>query len=95
MRWKPVLNAFAVTFADRMPTAEDGERARCNRHSVGSGRGALSGLLAGGFPRPARRTRRAPLNAPGSPRVLAVGQPSQASQAAGSSGHGVGILFPR
>jgi transposase-like protein len=24
MRWKPALNAFAVTFADRMPTAEDG-----------------------------------------------------------------------
>ena len=22
MRWKPALNAFAVTFADRMPTAE-------------------------------------------------------------------------
>ncbi|MGN6130962.1 MAG: IS256 family transposase [Nocardioidaceae bacterium] len=24
MRWKPALNAFAVTFADRMPKAEDG-----------------------------------------------------------------------
>jgi transposase-like protein len=23
MRWKPALNAFAVTFADRMPQAED------------------------------------------------------------------------
>ena len=22
-RWKPALNAFAITFADRMPTAED------------------------------------------------------------------------
>jgi putative transposase len=24
MRWKPALNAFAITFADRMPAAEDG-----------------------------------------------------------------------
>lgn len=24
MRWKPALNAFAITFADRIPTAEDG-----------------------------------------------------------------------
>jgi transposase-like protein len=24
MRWKPALNAFAVTFADRMPKAQDG-----------------------------------------------------------------------
>jgi putative transposase len=23
MRWKPALNAFAVTFADRMPAAEN------------------------------------------------------------------------
>ncbi|GAA1047792.1 hypothetical protein GCM10009567_20410 [Rothia amarae] len=23
MRWKPALNAFAITFADRMPAAED------------------------------------------------------------------------
>jgi putative transposase len=23
MRWKPALNAFAVTFADRMPAAQD------------------------------------------------------------------------
>ena len=23
MRWKPALNAFAITFADRMPTAQD------------------------------------------------------------------------
>ena len=22
-RWKPALNAFAITFADRMPTAQD------------------------------------------------------------------------
>ena len=22
-RWKPALNAFAITFADRMPAAED------------------------------------------------------------------------
>jgi hypothetical protein len=24
MRWKPALNAFAITFADRFPAAEDG-----------------------------------------------------------------------
>ncbi|OLT46758.1 hypothetical protein BJF87_22040 [Gordonia sp. CNJ-863] len=23
MRWKPALNAFAITFADRMPASED------------------------------------------------------------------------
>jgi putative transposase len=23
MRWKPALNAFAITFAERMPTAEN------------------------------------------------------------------------
>ena len=23
VRWKPALNAFAITFADRMPAAED------------------------------------------------------------------------
>jgi len=23
MRWKPALNAFAITFADRMPAAQD------------------------------------------------------------------------
>jgi putative transposase len=23
MRWKPALNAFAITFADRMPAAEN------------------------------------------------------------------------
>jgi len=23
MRWKPVLNAFAITFADRIPAAQD------------------------------------------------------------------------
>jgi putative transposase len=23
VRWKPALNAFAITFADRMPTAQD------------------------------------------------------------------------
>jgi hypothetical protein len=46
-----------------------------------------------GFPRPARRTRRATLTAPGAPRVLPVGQPLAA--AAGFGVHGVGILLPR
>jgi hypothetical protein len=23
MRWKPALNAFAITFGDRMPAAQD------------------------------------------------------------------------
>ncbi len=45
------------------------------------------------FPRPARRTRRATLTAPGAPRVLPVGQPLAA--AVGSGVHGVGILLPR
>ena len=29
-RWKPALNAFAVTFADRMPAAENDDHG--NRH---------------------------------------------------------------
>lgn len=37
---------------------------------LGSDRGAVPGLRSGPFPRPARRTRRAPHDAPGSPRVL-------------------------
>jgi hypothetical protein len=45
------------------------------------------------FPRPARRTRRATLTAPGAPRVLPAGQPLAA--AAGFGVHGVGILLPR
>ena len=43
------------------------------RRWVGSGRSALPGLLPGGFLRPARRTRRAALTAPGSPRALLAG----------------------
>ena len=58
---------------------------------VGPGRPAR--IAPGGFPRPARRTRRATLTAPGAPRVLPVGQPLAA--AVGSGVHGVGILLPR
>src|ERR1019366_2751569 len=58
---------------------------------VGPGRGA--GLATSPFPRPARRTRRAPLSATGSPRVVPPVQPRVA--VAGSGVHGVGILLPR
>jgi hypothetical protein len=50
-------------------------------------------VATGGFLRPARRTRRAPFNAPGSPHVLAVGQPAVA--AAGVGVHGVLMVLPR
>jgi hypothetical protein len=59
---------------------------------VGPGRPA--GIAPGGSPRPARRTRRACLHAPGAPRVVPVGQPLLVA-AAGLGVHGVGILFPR
>jgi hypothetical protein len=59
---------------------------------VGPGRPA--GITPGGFPRPARRTRRANYSAPGAPRVLPAGQlPVMA--AAGFGVHGVGMLLPR
>ena len=58
---------------------------------VGPGRPVR--IAPGGFPRPARRTRRATFTAPGAPRVLPVGQPLAA--AAGFGVHGVGILLPR
>jgi len=35
--------------------------------------GILTGIAPGGFPRPARRTRRAARTAPGSPRALPAG----------------------
>lgn len=59
---------------------------------VGPGRPA--GIAPGGFPRPARRTRRACLHAPGAPRVLPVGQPPVVATA-GFGVHGVGMLLPR
>jgi hypothetical protein len=31
-RWKPALNAFAVTFADRMPAAENLKENPCQKH---------------------------------------------------------------
>ena len=40
---------------------------------LGSDRGAVPGFRSGPFPRPARRTRRAPHDAPGSPRVVSAG----------------------
>jgi hypothetical protein len=45
-------------------------------------------VARGGFPQPARRTRRAIFIAPGSLRVVAVGQPVAAS---GLGVHGVGM----
>ena len=50
-------------------------------------------VTPGRFLRPARRTRRAPFNAPGSPRVVAVGQPLVA--AAGVGVQGVLMMLPR
>ena len=58
---------------------------------VGPGRPAEIAL--GGFPRPARRTRRATLTAPGAPRALTAGQPLVA--VAGFGVHGVGMFLPR
>ena len=56
---------------------------------VGLGRPA--GVAPGGFPRPARRTRRACLHATGAPRVLPAGhQPG-----AGAGVQGVGMVLPR
>ena len=59
---------------------------------VGPGRPA--GIAPGGFPRPARRTRRANYSAPGAPRVLPAGQLPVVA-AAGFGVHGVGMLLPR
>ena len=59
---------------------------------VGPGRPAE--IAPGGFPRPARRTRRANYSAPGAPRVLSAGQLPVVA-AAGFGVHGVGMLLPR
>jgi len=59
---------------------------------VGPGRPV--GIAPGGFPRPARRTRRANYSAPGAPRVLPAGQLPVVA-AAGFGVHGVGMLLPR
>ena len=53
-----------------------GTSARTQTHGWVGPRRPVS-VAAGGFPRTARRTRRAPFNAPGSPRVVIVGQPSR------------------
>jgi hypothetical protein len=58
---------------------------------VGPGRPVV--IAHGGFPRPARRTRRARLRASGAPRVLPVGQLLVA--AAGFGVHGVVMVLPR
>ncbi|GAA0848746.1 hypothetical protein ACFQVD_12675 [Streptosporangium amethystogenes subsp. fukuiense] len=58
---------------------------------VGPGRPAV--ITPGGFPRPARRTRRACLRAPGAPHALPAGQPPEAVAAVGA--HGVAMLPPR
>ena len=60
---------------------------------VGTGRGA--GLTTSPFPRPARRTRRARLHAPGAPcvGVIAVGQATFRPAEFGV--HGVGMVLPR
>ena len=50
-------------------------------------------VTPGRFLRPARRTRRAPFNAPGSPHVVAVGQPLVAT--AGVGVQGVLMMLPR
>jgi hypothetical protein len=60
---------------------------------VGPGRPA--GIAPGGFPRPARRTRRANYSAPGAPRVLPAGHQLPVAAAAGLGVHGVGMLLPR
>src|SRR5215207_9371895 len=50
-------------------------------------------IAPGGFLRPARRTRRAAFNAPGSPRVLAAGQPAVPTVGVGV--HGDAMVLPR
>src|SRR5690606_23397348 len=59
------------------------------RVGVGLGRG--SGFSPGPFPRPALRTRRAPLDATGSPRVHAIA----AAESVDLAAQGVGIFAPR
>lgn len=71
-----------VVRIDRVAMASRRDRAYCR---VGTGRGA--GVATGPFPRAARRTRRAILTAPGSPRSGAV--------QAGLRVQGVGIVSPR
>lgn len=41
MRWKPALNAFAITFADRFPAAETGS----SQKAVGDGAGFRTALV--------------------------------------------------
>jgi hypothetical protein len=69
-----------------------GQRPERGAGWVGPGRPA--GIAPGGFPRPARRTRRANYSAPGAPRVLPAGQLPVAA-VAGLGVHGVGMLLPR
>jgi len=61
-RWKQPLNAFAVAFEDRILNA--------TKPVSWVGPQRPVGVAPDGFLRPARRTRRAPVSAPGSPRVL-------------------------
>jgi hypothetical protein len=56
------------------------------RSPDGSGCGA-GHVACGGCPQPARRTRRAILTAPGSPRVVAVGQPISAAGLGSTGSH--------
>lgn len=37
MRWKPAFNAFAVTFADRMPAAREPLKITCQKHRSSDG----------------------------------------------------------
>jgi hypothetical protein len=56
--------------------------------------GAVSVLPPFRFPQAPSRTRRAPLKAPGAPRVLTAGQLLVAA-AADVGVHGVGMVLPR
>jgi hypothetical protein len=48
MRWKPVINAFAITFSDRWPPLEPADRTR-QKHPSGDGpRPGVTGVLSGG-----------------------------------------------